>query len=487
MIRTRRTLCLLAALAAAWAGASRGVPPCAAQEEEPAEAAPGAVPSRVQGELEYVWLEGEDAAEHDFARHGWYDRVDKTVLSGEEWLSHYDAERPGRAVFAFTVEKGGRYAWWCRMDVAQVAVRYSLDGGNAGIIPVGDNVRDMVDMSDATGRRVLGWVAAGVLDLTAGEHTLTLTANSRVAHHGAVDCMALVNFAWEPKGTETPGDMLEREAEFLALVAKLKDPEPMNRLAAVEGLAGLDHPRVLEALARATRDPDVQKEAVAAIGASDDPRVVKVLVAVLAQGGAGARATAAELLGGKGGERAGTALIRALRDRSDEVRAAAAAALGELEVVAAAEHLVRRLGDGQPSVRNNAVGALTAIGMPAAEDLIAALDRDWPGRWPAAYVLLGLREPEPHMAVVELMKKRKRELERVKENYRDCIRRGEPGTEYILLLALEAHGDAGMGTAFLNCGNAVLSDGAERWAGRHGHDVLRLPGGGGKSLTWGEK
>ena len=46
---------------------------------------------------EAVWIEGEEATEHDFRRHGWYDGVDKSLLSNREWLSHYSQEAEGRA------------------------------------------------------------------------------------------------------------------------------------------------------------------------------------------------------------------------------------------------------------------------------------------------------------------------------------------------------------------------------------------------------
>jgi hypothetical protein len=49
---------------------------------------------------EAVWIEGEDASEHNFRRHGWYDRVDKSLLSNREWLSHYSQEAEGRATSA---------------------------------------------------------------------------------------------------------------------------------------------------------------------------------------------------------------------------------------------------------------------------------------------------------------------------------------------------------------------------------------------------
>ena len=45
-----------------------------------------------------VWIEGEDAGTANNNRHGWYDSVRKTELSGNEWLSHF-GDQPARATY----------------------------------------------------------------------------------------------------------------------------------------------------------------------------------------------------------------------------------------------------------------------------------------------------------------------------------------------------------------------------------------------------
>ena len=80
---------------------------------------------------ESIWIEGEDAAEHCFKKHGWYDNVDKSLLSGGEWLSHYDRSARGEATYKFDVREGGAYTWWLRCNVSRMTQHYQLDGGGA--------------------------------------------------------------------------------------------------------------------------------------------------------------------------------------------------------------------------------------------------------------------------------------------------------------------------------------------------------------------
>jgi len=56
---------------------------------------------------ESIWIEGESCTDHTFTHHGWYDAVRKDALSGGEWLSHYNEQRPGEARFTVNVTAGG--------------------------------------------------------------------------------------------------------------------------------------------------------------------------------------------------------------------------------------------------------------------------------------------------------------------------------------------------------------------------------------------
>jgi hypothetical protein len=76
-----------------------------------------------------IWIEGEDAAEKNVTRHGWYDDVRKDGLSGRQWLSHYDPRKPGTATYEFTAPGAGEYTFWWRGNVLLSKVSYRIGGG----------------------------------------------------------------------------------------------------------------------------------------------------------------------------------------------------------------------------------------------------------------------------------------------------------------------------------------------------------------------
>ena len=56
------------------------------------------------------------------------------------------------------------------------------------------------------------------------------------------------------------------------------------------------------------------------------------------------------------------------------------------------------------------------------------------------------------------------------------IRRGTPGSEHVLIEALQSYGGMEMATNFLNSGNRTLRESAERWASNHDLKVNELMG-----------
>lgn len=63
------------------------------------------------------------------------------------------------------------------------------------------------------------------------------------------------------------------------------------------------------------------------------------------------------------------------------------------------------------------------------------------------------------------------------------VRIGEPGTETILIKALNKYNDKSMAEDFLNCGNNQLEEAAKKWARVHGY--MEWPDFGSDSPTWG--
>ena len=158
----------------------------------------------VEGKGEYVWIEGEKPGESNFKRHGWYDGVNKSLLSGNEWLSHYDKGARGEATYKFTLKQGGRYTWWLRCNVVLMTQHYSLDTGQPVEMDLTGDVRGRMNLVARPDHRFIGWVKAGRFDLAPGEHTVKIVTSSKIANHGGIDCMCFTNFSWAPAGTQKP-------------------------------------------------------------------------------------------------------------------------------------------------------------------------------------------------------------------------------------------------------------------------------------------
>ncbi len=188
--------------------ANYGWSPSGVGKPKAAEATPLAGGARAgQGTGEYVWIEGEAVDRSSFNQHGWYSAsdVDRKALSGGQWLAHYDEARPGAAEWRFRIRQGGRYTWWIRLNPFQVNHRYAIDGSQPKKLPVVDVREQNNVLSQGRDIRQIGWVKGGEFELSPGMHTLVLQVEKggREAH-GAVDCMAFVNFPWAPTGTSKP-------------------------------------------------------------------------------------------------------------------------------------------------------------------------------------------------------------------------------------------------------------------------------------------
>jgi len=147
----------------------------------------------------------------------------------------------------------------------------------------------------------------------------------------------------EPQGREADERVLN------GLLIALGDADRSVRLAAAQGLGGLEDPRAVEALSRALVSDDnveVRRMAAWALGEIEDARAVP-------------------------------ALSQALRsDKDDEVRKTAAWALGEIESATAVEALGAALKDSSPEVRKTAVWALGEIESPNAVPHLLPFLRD---------------------------------------------------------------------------------------------------------------
>ena len=130
-------------------------------------------------------------------------------------------------------------------------------------------------------------------------------------------------------------------------------------------------------------------------------------------------------------------------------------ALGEIKDARAVDPLIAALKDELSVVRNRAAEALGEINSRSAAGVLNAALKD-------------------------------KNLEVVAGAYRFFIRRGEEGTEDVLIAALNEHGDEFKALGFLDCGNPKLEAAAVTWAQKRGLEIPTLRDEyGSADLRWG--
>jgi HEAT repeat protein len=150
----------------------------------------------------------------------------------------------------------------------------------------------------------------------------------------------------------------------MPILARITDPQPAVRMAAIEALGALRDRRALEPLLAALRDPDanVRLTATRALGKLGDPKAQEPLLQLLQAPGEEQRVAAVEALGALRDDRALKPLIKLLDDKQSRVRAAAAEALGHIGDTRAVAPLRKRLADKDAWAQAAAATALRALG-----------------------------------------------------------------------------------------------------------------------------
>lgn len=156
-----------------------------------------------------IWIEGEDAGDKQVSHHGWYDSVKKDALSGGEWLSHFDENRPGTASYEFRADQDSEYALWLRANPVAAKLSYRVDDAEPWqAVDFNADKRGQLNIAvdDKPDLRFIAWVKAGALKLNAGEHSLTIRMHSGPQNHGGIDCLVLARTPFVPSGTTKPTD-----------------------------------------------------------------------------------------------------------------------------------------------------------------------------------------------------------------------------------------------------------------------------------------
>jgi eukaryotic-like serine/threonine-protein kinase len=196
-----------------------------------------------------------------------------------------------------------------------------------------------------------------------------------------------------------------------ALTALLADSHKTVRLAALEGLAGMQIPVDIAAVCGRLRDPDltVQAKAIETIVQINDPASVHHLLDILQDESEYVRRAAVEVLNQVGNTSAIKDLLGALRDRDWWVRVRAADALGTIGGPKVIEAVLSLVKDKDEFIRRCAVEILITTrvktgGEAIFTSLVDALnDGDWWVRERAIDALAGLGDPRAVPPLIRVM------------------------------------------------------------------------------------
>ncbi len=156
-----------------------------------------------QSEFETVWIEGEHPQKHTTQKHVWYDKVDKSRFSGNDWISHYDEHGTGSAEYSFSL-KGGEYDFWLRANPYKCTMTFSVDGGENRAIDFSNPINRIM-ISDEPDIRFIGWVRVGRFRIPAGTHTIVFRFSSMNGNHGGIDCFTFTTqHDYIPENFEKP-------------------------------------------------------------------------------------------------------------------------------------------------------------------------------------------------------------------------------------------------------------------------------------------
>jgi hypothetical protein len=158
-----------------------------------------------------IWTEGENPVKADVTRHPWwYDKVDKSQLSGGDFISNW-GDKPGTIEYSVTAPAAGDYDFWVRANPIGTKLSYQLNGGPATEIDLNREQRDNANIA-ADGKadlRFIAWEHVGKVALVQGANTIIFRMHSDNHNHGMLDCFVLANEPFEPNGLLKPGQMAQ--------------------------------------------------------------------------------------------------------------------------------------------------------------------------------------------------------------------------------------------------------------------------------------
>ncbi len=159
----------------------------------------------------WVWVEGEKPAEQAMNHHPWYTDVKRDSLSGGDFISNFDDQKPGEATYRFDVPDGGEYVFWIHGNPVRSRLSYGLNGGELTEIDLSGEHVDQQNIA-ADGKpdlRFVAWIRVGTVALKKGANEIRFRMEGELSHHGLIDCFVLANEPFEPRGIAKPNEVAD--------------------------------------------------------------------------------------------------------------------------------------------------------------------------------------------------------------------------------------------------------------------------------------
>jgi HEAT repeat protein len=327
-----------------------------------------------------------------------------------------------------------------------------------------------------------------------------LSISSSIAHNGPLlEQLVRSSSPLERGGVNIASILGTAEVEHV--IVFLQSDDAQFRRSVLFVLYNIGGTQAAEAIVRSLADPDesIRKDAFELLysmyvqnnetaleqGLPPLDKAVPTLIDILEQEkNNNIRSRAAELLGYTTDERVYQTLIDKL-ETDKPIRPSIIYSIGMLKKSDAIPILERFFSDNDEQVRRSAFMVLAAnSGEEAIPILLQAIQDERKEVGETALDALISMDDEGVKPLLDAFKKR--DLKTVAIAHKFFIRRGEPGSEPVLVEALLNYGDMMMASVYLNSRNEILEQGARRWAAENGYVIAGGPGpGGGSSTRWG--
>lgn len=166
-----------------------------------------------------IWIEGENPTVNKMNRHPWwYDQVKRNELSGGDFISNFDKDKPGEAEYQFTAPQAGEYEFWIHANPVQSKLSYFLNGGAETPVDMARDKRDEVNIA-ADGKidlRFIAWIKVGKVALQAGANTIRFRMAGGTNNHGYLDCFVFSATPFLPRGILKPDEIAAAQTRELA-------------------------------------------------------------------------------------------------------------------------------------------------------------------------------------------------------------------------------------------------------------------------------